>query len=1382
MRFLVFIVCLSGLFLANNYLHAIDTEFAFRHLTLDEGLSNSNVNCIVQDSNGFIWIGTENGLNKYDGYKFTHYYSDPNQKNSLYSNEILTMLVDSEGDLWIGTFQGLFRYNQNYDNFIHLPVDSINLLNANIPVYAIVEDSDGILWIGTSGNGLIRYHKQKGILKTYFHDALNPFSLSSNYIFTVFIDSKNKLWIGTTDNGLEYFDRSTQQFYNYKPIKTPKSQQNVNAILKIFELNDTTFLLGTRGDGLFLFHTHKKTFTPYLFKTSAKETIRVNEIYGIYRDSNQRLWVSSHGKGLFYFENQNIYLHLEHEPGEKGSLLNNNVRTIFEDRQGNLWFVSYQGGINILPKVHKRFVSFNLSDAGAEYTSNIVTSMVSDQAGNVWVGTDGGGLKYVDRQNKSVSHFYPGSNVSDFIPDRVVMSLMLEDEKNLWIGSYLGGLSVFDLETRKFKNYKNNENPDALSCNFVSCILKSTKGEVWIATNGGGLNKYVKETDSFKSYSMYDTTDENRLINNYVNTLTEDNNGRIWIGTFWGLSVFDPQNGLFINYLGSENLPGSLSNNTIYSIKITSKNEIWLGTRNGLNKFMPSSNKFQSFNLSEGLPGNVVYSIEEDEKGNLWLTTNNGLCNFNPNTFETHNYYESDGLLSNEFFRLATHQSVDGEIFLGSLKGMVSFKPDAIEENYPIPKAMITQFKIFDQEIKPGIRIKNDAILNKPVFLSDTIVLKHKYNSFAFEFAALDFTLPEKNRYRCMMEGFDQDWRNMSYDQRFVTYTNLDAGTYTFKVKASSIDHEWDQRTTNITLIIKPPLYRTWWAYSLYYLFLVGIIALFWWMSINRVKLKNQVKLELLEKDKENELTQAKLRFFTNISHEFRTPITLIIGPMERMLSDASINKKYGKSLTMMFKNANRLLRLVNQLMDLRKSEGGNMRLRVERLDLIKFVEDIHYNFKEFAQQKKIHFQLFTDVPELFMWFDPDKLDKILFNLLSNAFKFSAQNGEVSIFICIEDKKQGPFVRIGVEDHGKGIPEKDKERIFERFFQTSNSGPFDTAGSGVGLSLTRSLVELHHGEINFESTEHKGTLFNVLLPLDETVYSDEEKSAADQNGSAAFIHNLPLISGEDLTKDEPQPDEITSREYSILIVEDNYDLRNYIADELSDHYQVFKAENGREGLKKAIAEMPDLIIADVMMPEMDGLELCAKIKTNLVTNHIPVILLTARTSIEQRIEGIEHGADSYIPKPFHPSHLRARIKKLIELREVLKYKFSAHFESKDSPSLEVEDLFLKKITDMIMKNIDDSELNIESLSRDIGISRGHLYRKIKLLTGKSPSEFVRLVRLNEAARLLVQNNKSVSEVSYQVGFNSPSYFTICFKEHFEVSPSEFAERSKLNRK
>jgi len=1362
----------SVVLLLYNQVYAVESSFIFRQITLENGLSNSNVNCIVQDSNGFIWIGTENGLNRYDGYKFTYYYSDANKTNSLFSNEILTLFVDSKGYVWVGTFHGLFRYNEKHDNFDHISFEIKNNNTANIPVYSLIENTDSTLWIGTLSSGIFVYQYGKGIVKNYTHDAKNKQSLSSDFVFLLHTDSDKSIWIGTTDNGLDRYDKSTDSFFNTKPIEDVEYKQNVNAILEIFEFDDNNFLVGTRGDGLFLYNKKTNKFSKYNISLGSNTFASTKEVYNIYRDSKKRLWISSHGEGLFCFDNNGVVQKLEHENDKDASLINNNIRTIFEDRQGNLWIVSYQGGINILPNKHKKFTNYSF-DNNTKYTSNIITAIETDTKDNIWVGTDGGGLKYVDRTHNVIKNYYP-NEPNGILSDKVVMSLLL-DKYNLWIGTYLKGIAVYNLKSKKTQYFENTSKENSLSNNFISYFLKTSQGDMWIGTNGGGIDKFNSKTKLFTNFKHSDKTDEPSLVNDNVNTIAEDNNGRLWIGTYWGLSVFDPLNGMFLKYMRNENDKESLSNNTIITIKITLQNEIWLGTRNGLNKFIPARNSFKSFSLSDGLSGNVINSIEEDKHGNLWLSTNNGICHFNTETYEAYNYYVSDGLPSNEFFRNASHISSKGELFFGSLKGLVSFYPDSIAENSEIPKPIITQFQIFNQPIIPGQKLDNKVILTHPIYKTDTIILKHKYNSFAFEFAALDFLLPEKNTYMCKMEGFDSDWRILDSDHRYVTYTNLDAGTYKFKVKASSIDNNWSNDSTNISVIINPPLYRSWWAFVLYYLIVVALLSIFWIMSIRRVKLVNQVKMERLERAKAAEFNQAKLQFFTNISHEFRTPITLIVGPLEKMLQDKVVIKKYKKSVDLMLKNANRLLRLVNQLMDLRKVETGKMKLKTEESNIIVFLRDIFDSFQELSEQKKIEYRFLTDIDQLICWFDSDKLDKIFFNLLSNAFKFTNENGEIAFHIeKILRNNKSNWLKVSVIDTGKGIAEKDKPKIFDRFYQPNDLSQNYSMGSGVGLSLTQSLVMQHYGEISFISNEGQGTEFYVYLPIDANVYADEEKFSSKVPGLNKYIHLLPEGIGDEDTKIELT----TNKDHSILIVEDNYDLRKYLVAELNEYFNIFEAENGKIALDIALNEMPDLIISDVLMPEMDGLVLCKKIKENFLTNHIPVVLLTARASIEHRIKGIEQGADSYIPKPFNPEHLKIRVKKLLELRQVLKQKYVKELNSPETPMVVEEDVYLRELKQFVLDNLDNSDLNIENICKEMGISRAHFYRKIKLLTDKSPTEFVRIIKLNEAAKLLVNNDKSISEVCYMVGFNSPSYFSICFKEHFNISPIDFVKRSK----
>lgn len=1371
MRKYILITLLCG-YIASN---ANTVDYSFRHLTLNDGLSNSHVNSIVQDKNGFIWIGTVNGLNKYDGYKFTYYYSNSQDNTSLISDNIMSLLVDENNVLWIGTFRGLSKYNSESDDFTSIPFHQSDVSKSRKPILDIKPGINNTLWLATSGNGLIHYSISNNSYKTYLPAQTNSNSITSEYILSNHIDVNGNVFIGTDKNGFDVLYNHSNKFENFTTLK-PENNTAANSVLCFYELNTDSVLVGTR-DGLHCYNRNTKTVNPFFINGKKLEISKGSAIHSIIKDKNNRLWISAKGDGLICINliNNNLSL-LKSDKTNPTSIINDNTRSLFEDNQGNIWAVSYQGGINILPNKIKIFTNYNLYDPNAIYESNTVSCMATDKNNNIYVGTDGGGMKYINRKTKKIKHYYPktNKNLLNTVPDKVIMSLLVDNNENVWIGTYIGGLSVLNTTNNQFKNYTNSNNINSIGSNYVSSIIQDKRGNIWVGTNGAGLNLYRKNTDDFARYTMQDTINETNLVNDWINALLEDNNGRIWIGTYWGLSVFDPFSNHFINYIRNDGDIAGLSSNVVYSLCETSKNEIWIGTRKGLNKFLPQSNTFQVYNSSHGLPGNAIYGIKEDKSGNLWLSTNRGVSNLNTSTEEIQNYFESDGLASNEFFRGSIHKSSNGEIFFGSIKGLNSFYPDSIREKYKIPKPYISEFRIFEKKIRPGHEFDKRILINKPISNTEFIQLKHRDNSFTFELSALDFILPGKNLYQYKMEGFDINWKTLPTNQRSITYTNLDAGTYKFKFKASSIDNRWDDSYNTLTIEIDPPIYKSWWAIVIYYFVLVGLMALIYYILVRRVKLNAQIKLERFNREKSEELNQAKLRFFTNISHEFRTPITLIVGPMEKILADKNFSKKYYDTFNMMLKNANRLLRLVNQLMDLRKVESGSMKLKVTESNLLSFIEDIKSTFAELALQKQIDFTLVKEVDELTCWFDADKIDKILFNLLSNAFKHTPKHGEISIKINRTIHNSKNYACIEVKDSGKGIPKEELDRIFERFYQTSNNNVSE-AGSGVGLSLTYNLVEIHKGVIKVDSEEGSGATFQLLLPLFDDAYSDDEKKSLEVIPRENYSHEKPELESEIVFKkqdtNEEQPNKV-----KILIVEDNHDLRKYIANELSEQYEILEAENGKVGLEVAINKLPELIISDVMMPEMDGLELCKSIKENLLTNHIPVILLTAKTSIEQRIEGIEQGADSYIPKPFHPEHLHIRVKKLIELRATLKAKFSDEMNSAQTEIETIEDKFLKKITKIIHEHISKTEMSIEWLSKEMGMSRGHLHRKLKLLTDKSPSEFVRVIKLNKSLALLKNKEYNISEVCYMVGFNSPSYFTNCFKAQFKMSPTEFVER------
>lgn len=1367
---LITFFCLICNIKANN-------NFIFKHYTVSHGLSNSNINDIAQDSLGFIWIATDNGLNKFDGYTFTSFYSS-DDNSELKNDEIRDLYVDKDGIIWIGSFRGLFTYNPYSGQFTKIDVILNNEDLVNKPIFSLVEDADGVIWIGTSGNGLICYNKKNGKINSYTTHSPGNTKLCNDFILYLYIDKKGILWIGTEHGGFDLYNKNTNTFTNVNPLKQYPNHVGSNSVISFCETNNGNILVGTRGEGLFEFDTKDNSLNIIKLKNNGSILPAPKEIYCLTNDKKGRTWFSSSGNGVYYFSGTtNTVTRLHHSGNNDNSIINDNIRTIFEDRQSNIWIVSYQGGINVIPNTHTPFKTYDFYNPNALNFNNSVSAIIQDNNENLWVGFDGDGIKIIDKTRTQIKHYLPGMPNAPFVNDKAIISFMLDKNNNMWIGSYLEGITVYNLDTKRIRKYKSSAKPNSISNDYITTILQDSRNNIWIGTNGGGLNLYNPKTDGFLKYSQRDSSTTNRPVNDWIITLMEDNNNRIWIGTFWGLSIFDPITGQFINYINEYNLPGNISNNVIYSLYESSKNEIWIGTREGLNKFIPEKNSFISYNISDGLPGNMVFAIHEDNNATLWLSTNRGLCNFNPVTLQTTNYYQSDGLQSNEFNRNASYKAKNGELFFGGVDGLSFFNPDSLNFNYDIPKPVITQFRIFNSNINPNIPYGNRVVLSKPVAICDTIIIKEKDKLITFDIAALDFSLPEKTNYRCMLEGFETDWRQFDYKQRRVTYTNLDAGTYNFKIKASSINNKWDNNYKSIILIVEPPFYKTWWAFAIYYVIILTTIYGLWQFLMHRLRLKNQIRIERIEHEKENELNQTKLRFFTNISHDFRTPITLIVGPLEKMIDDRALPKKYRETFGLMLKNANRLLRMVNQIMDIRKIESGNMKVKAEKADLIPFLADIYNSFKQYAEQKKINLFFETSEQSLVCWFDPDKVDKIVFNLLSNAFKFTQANGSINLICRVIGAGTNKNVSIIVKDTGIGIPTSEHDKIFQRFYQTTHANHSHSLGSGVGLSLSKSLAEIHHGNLTFESQEHTGTTFELTIPINEDAYTETEKITPETTGVEKYMHLSPetVLDPQNIID---QTADNNPNKATILIVEDNYDLRQYIKNELISLYSILEAENGKIGFQIAVETMPDLVISDVMMPEMDGLELCSMLKSNIITNHIPVILLTAKVNIEHRIAGIERGADSYIPKPFHPDHLKIRAQKLLELRNTLKAKYSGQVNLAESPIpvINEEDKYLSEITNYILSHLDQSDLNIEILCKDLGISRANLYRKIKLLTGKSPTEFVRIIRLNEAARLLLNNEKTISEVCYAVGFNSPSYFSISFKDHFSITPTEYVKR------
>jgi signal transduction histidine kinase/DNA-binding response OmpR family regulator len=829
----------------------------------------------------------------------------------------------------------------------------------------------------------------------------------------------------------------------------------------------------------------------------------------------------------------------------------------------------------------------------------------------------------------------------------------------------------------------------------------------------------------------------------------------------------------FRSYRYNPNDSSSLSSNLINAIYEDSRHTLWIGTWAGLNRFNPLTGTFKAYRKEDGLADNVVYGIIEDEDGNFWVSTNQGISKFDPVHISFENYNTADGLQAQEFIRGSFLKSRSGELFFGGVNGFNSFFPKAILSNPNIPPVYVTNFWIYNELMKPGAP---NSPLKSNITETESIVLPYTQNEFTFEFAALNYSQAFKNRYSYYLEGYDKAWHDAG-SQRRASYAKVPPGVYTFRVKASNNDGIWNESGTALKIIVRPPWWKTSWAYCAY---TILAVALFLWYRqnlINRERLKNDLKLEHLELTKMQEMDKLKSTFFTNISHEFRTPLTLILSPIKDMLAGdfkGDVKKQY----QMVIRNGERLLRLINQLLDLSKLGAGSMKLKVVRLDIIQFLKPIVSAFESYAERSHIKFLFEYPVAPLWVYIDPDKFEKIITNLLSNAFKFTRE-GEIKLSVKIVSEPDSPkldvneFLEIAVTDSGAGIPQEFLSSIFDHFYQVAHHS--NSEGTGIGLSLTKELVELHKGKITVVSTQGKGSTFSVQLLLGKDHFKESE---IDESDGPIFEHQK-FVAGIDLSRPLTTTEDQEGHETlpKLLIVEDNQDMRSYIAQSLQSHFSIVEAKDGKEGIKKGLEVIPDLIISDVMMPEMDGVALCKAFKTNIYTSHIPLILLTAKADLESRIEGLETGADEYLSKPFNSVELQIRARNLIRSREILRERYTASkkliLEPKEISITSLDEKFLKNIIQVIEENMSDSSFRVETLAKQLEMDQMAMYRKIKALTGQTAVEFLRTLRLKRAAQLLRQQKLTVSEVTYLVGFNDLQYFRTCFRKLFGVSPSEY---------
>ncbi|MBN1117244.1 MAG: response regulator [Bacteroidales bacterium] len=1379
-KYVLFVILL--IFITASTTKAQSTYYRFRYLTQENGLKNSSIHTICQDDNGFIWIGTEGGLFRYDGFRFKHFTHNPNDTNSLNSPVVFALFSQANNKLWIGTYRGLMLYDPTLNRFTDLNLSERYLPGKTIPVNDIVMGPDSLIYIACQEIGVVVYNTKEKKFDDILSDRINR-NMSNSAINTIMFDSKNNCWIGTYSKGIYKFGPDTNQPVYYDFSSYSDGKLNTNDILKITETTCGDIWVTTRGGGVFLFVKGENNIKHFHHNAEVPGSIGSNEAYDTWENTNNEIWISTNGGGInIYNKNTESFTRIKHKPNDRYGLLNDNIRTIFEDQQGNLWITSFQYGINIKVNNPYKFNHvFFPPEENTEYRSTTILSFYTDEK-NLWVGTDGGGLKNIDKKTGAIKTYLPSQTMNS-IPDRVITAIQKDYQGILWLGTYLQGLVIFDTKTGKFRNFTHDaDNKKSISNNYVSCIVEDRNGNLWIGTNGGGINLLNRHDYSFKHFMASENDPENSLVHNYVNVIQEDINGNLWIGTYWGLSHFNIRDYSFKNYRYSRNKTGSLSNNVVLSLLRDSKGRLWVGTRMGLNLYNRDNDNFVIYTENDGLAASTINGILEDKQGNIWISTNSGISKFNPQTEESVNFYAEDGLQGNEFYHGACYKSSNGDLFFGGYNGFNAFNPDSIAERHYMPKVILTGLRVLDRDIPIGSMPDGREILKKDISETDKIELNYSDKSISVYFAAIDFIEGSKNIFAYKLENFDNSWNYTTQEHPFATYTNLSPGTYTFLVKAGKKEILNEvPGYAKLQITINPPLWRTWWAYTLYLLFVLFFIFFFWRLSLQRLKEKNQIKLEKLKREQIETATQARMSFYTNISHDIRTPLTLIIGPLEQLLSRGKETEPFRKQLDIMLKNARRLLRLINQLLDFRKIEMDKMSLNAEKADLNRFIRDIVYSFEEFAAEKHIEFKFKSNIDKCILWFDPDKIDKAMFNLLSNAFKYTPDKGRISVELNSPVKISGfdsQFAEISITDSGKGIAAQEINNIFDRFYQVNNQQNTTHKGWGLGLNLSKNYIELHKGTIKVESIENAGSVFKIYLPLDESIFDENEKVQTTIPGVNKYLH-IASDAYKDNSKKNTVRSKTKNNAFQALIVEDNLELRDYLVDELSTRYNCYEANNGLEGYELAVDLMPDIVISDIMMPGMDGYQLCKYLKENIVTSHIPVILLTAKSSTEDQIEGLESGADAYISKPFRPDQLIASIESIIDNRIRLKEKFSKlNSYTSNNKNVTADDKFINKAQSVIIDNVSNNQFGVNELAQHLTISRVHLHRKMKAIADLGPNDFIRKIRLQKAAELLLKNENTISEICSMVGFSSTTYFSSCFKAYYKLSPKEFIDKER----
>lgn len=1356
---------LSAFIFCFLFLHALGySQITFRRLSVQEGISNSSVIAITQDNDHFLWFGTRDGLNRFDGYNIQIFRKDRGNPNSLLFDDIRLLYFDPQlKTIWAGSTKGLSRFISEKNEFhnYHFNPTKVNDISEYY-IQALLRDSKGNLWVGVP-DGLYLFNATKDKFeKQSINYQGNPLN-----ILSIHEDRGKKIWIGT-NVGLFQLKYGLNKQVNLEEVYIPEvpgvKPIKGQAIYAIQSDLHQQLWLGTHGEGLYKWHTLTNKMAQYKHIEKDSRSLSNNMIRSIAVHPNGQIWVGTF-VGLNQFDSvRNNFNAIVADEKNQSNLSSSSIWSVFFDKKGSLWVGTFYGGVNFYDPGIKRFQNYVHIPERNSLSHNVVSAIKEDDKGNFWIGTEGGGLNYFEKGRQTFVNYFHSPLKKNTLSGNNIKALYYE-KNQLWIGTYNAGLDNYDVDKKSFTNYGKGERGwDKFSSLNVYSLLK-IKNLIYVLTYGGGLNVLDIENKKITQI-QHDPKRKESLSNNLGRILIRDKMGNVWIGTEDGLNLLSRENIDKGNYTFKRYLEGY----NIASLYEDSKGNIWIGTfSNGL--IYRNNQSFNYFTEKEGLAGHTIFTILEDKRGEIWLGTNQGISRCNVARKSFLNYNSSDGLQNLEFnYNAGLMDSKTGGLLFGGKNGFTWFQPSNLKTNNYIPKVALTRLIVNNREVKVGAK---DGILSKALNQMDLITFKHNQANFTLQFSALDYLNPQKNHYAIKLEGLDKSWQYIVGSHE-VTYTLQKPGSYLFRLKGGNNDGIWNPKEKVITIKVLPSPWLSLPAYLVY--FSLFAIALF--IGYRFIVLNHTLALEQVEKGKQSEIHQMKLRFFTNITHELRTPLSLILGPLEELLDSNKENKKNFGPLKTAHRNAVRLLNLVNQLLTFRKLERDHEEMNIEETDIISFLRDISDSFKDEMRLHHIDFKIMYDFSPFPVFMDRDKMEKVFYNLLSNAFKFTPEGGNISIVIA----KKEESVSCTFKDSGIGIEPEFQDEIFRRFYEKDNHHPslrVQNEGTGIGLALSLQMVKLHKGDIKVESEPNKGASFEVTFPINLNLVAQEISVKQNRTDTRKGIKTNEMEqspSWEDWSEVQVASDSLlNTQSFHFLLIDDNEEIIDYLSTIFPPTIFLSRATDGKSGFEKALLLQPDLIISDVMMPGMDGFQLSYQLRANFETSHIPIILLTAQSDFSFKLEGLKTGADEYLTKPFHPKELFIRVENILKNRGFSRQKFKEKeiLEPSEITFNSADEILIQNAIALVEKNMDFPEYSVDQFAQDLAVSRPSLFNKMRALTGETPKNFIKIIRLKRAAQLLKTGKLSVSEVCYMTGFRDPKYFNKCFQKQYNQSPSEY---------